>query len=525
MTKAKAKAKVKFAFTPYPLQQDIINHLDGIVRNAQDEPYRFFVVAIGRQAGKSWLAKYTLLDRAINRQQQCVWVAPSIPTARSHWDDLVSMVEKSGIPTKKISQAGKQIIFADGGQISVRSAVEPDNMRGLTVDYVVMDEAAFFRNGEYVWYSIVLPMVTASRGVVLFTSTPNGRNYFWQLYLQGNKPDSTLYKSWHAPSTVSPYQDRDLLEVIRQSMPEYQYKEEFEAEFLADGTGVFSGADQAAVVEMLNAPLEGHEYVAGIDFGFNTDATTFTVIDKYTGEQVFGKRFYNYGTAGTIRSLVALMRVWKPTVTHLEKNGVGESLFQIMKAVLNGDEEIPDVLSVVAPVENGERYFKDGTKLDDSDQHALHEWLMENDPAFGGSAADEEDYDKNYLTDWGGRIKAIHMDNKIKRSLVEKLAADIEYKRLKILKGEAGSGSYGETQLNEMSTYQRERTQSGLDITYNAAEGSHDDTVSGLYLANKGVPRRKSMKKSIETDKPPAKNPFRGSSRSHLRGRHNAKRN
>ncbi len=505
VTKAK-KIAVKFALAPYHLQQEIINYLDGKEVNHEGNPYRFFVVAIGRQAGKSWLAKYTLLDRAINRDQRCVWVAPSIPTARSHWDDLVRMVENSGIPTKKISQASKQIIFKDGGQISVRSAVEPDNMRGLTVDYVVMDEAAFFRNGEYVWYSIVLPMVTASRGVVLFTSTPNGRNWFWKLYVDGTRENGTLYKSWRAPSTVSPYQDPVLLAELKLTMPDYQWKEEFEAEFLADSGGVFSGAELAAKIKMMENPEPGHTYVAGIDFGFNHDATTITILDKYTKRQVFGKRFFNYGTASTIRNLVGILNIWMPEITHLEKNGIGESLFVILKAALSGNlDEIPDYLSVVVPIEN-----QSGTPEDEKTEDAE------------APSTDGVHYDRTYVAKWGGRIKAIHMNNLLKRSMVERLASDVEYKRLDLL--EAQPGSYGETQLNEMSTYLRQRTASGFDVTYNAAEGSNDDTVSGLYLANKGMPRYKPMKEQLEGSRKTAYNPFKTKGRSHLKGSRNAKR-
>ncbi len=496
-------ARVKFAFTPYPLQQEVIDYMDGKITNQDGLAYRFFVLAIGRQAGKSWLAKYVLLERAINRRQKTLWVAPSIPTARSHWDDLVSLVENSGIPTKKISQAAKQIIFADGGSISVRSAVEPDNMRGLTVDCVVMDEAAFFRGGEYVWYSIILPMVTASRGVVLFTSTPNGRNWFYQIFNQGSDPGNKLYKSWRAPSTISPYQDPVLLEELRKTMPEYQWREEFLAEFLADGTGVFAGAEKAATVDMTFIPEAGHSYVAGIDFGFNHDATTFTVLDKYTGRQVFGKRFFNFGTAGTIRQLVQLLRIWKPEVTHLEKNGVGESLFEIMKSVLKGDDNIPDILNIA----NVKPTFANGDDVDFTDQHAVHEYWAEQE-------AEKED-SKNYMTEWGGKLKAVHMDNRLKRELVEQLAADIEYGRLQTLKSDPGT--YGETQLNEMSTYIRERTQSGLDITYNAAEGSYDDTISALYLANKGRKRPKPFSKGLKGEGT-RKNPFKGRNR-HLRNR------
>lgn len=496
-------AKVKFAFTPYPLQQEVLDYMDGKITNPDGLAYRFFVLAIGRQAGKSWLAKYVLLDRAINRKEKTLWVAPSIPTARSHWDDLVSLVENSGIPTKKISQAAKQIIFADGGSISVRSAVEPDNMRGLTVDCIVMDEAAFFRGGEYVWYSIILPMVTASRGVVLFTSTPNGRNWFYQLFNQGSDPGNKLYKAWRAPSTVSPYQDPVLLAELKKTMPEYQWLEEFMAEFLADGTGVFAGAENAAVNEMLFAPEPGHSYVAGIDFGFNHDATTFTVLDKYTGKQVFGKRFYNFGTAGTIRQLVQFLRLWKPEITHLEKNGVGESLFEILKSTLLGNDDIPDILSVAVDKPT----FQNGDEVDFADQHAVHEYWAEQEV--------EKADDKRYITEWGGKIKAIHMDNPQKRQLVEQLAADIEYQRLTTLK--AIPGSYGETQLNEMSTYLRERTQSGLDITYNAAEGSFDDTISALYLANKGRKRPKPFSKALKNGGVKS-NPFRGGNK-HLRNR------
>lgn len=453
-------AKVKFALTPYSLQQEIIDYLDGKKTNTFGEPYRFFVVAIGRQAGKSWLAKYTLLDRAINRKQQCLWVAPSIPTARSHWDDLVKMVEQSGIPVKKISQSAKQIVFKDGGEISVRSAVEPDNMRGLTIDYAVLDEAAFYRNGEYVWYSIVLPMVTASRGVVLFTTTPNGRNYLYRLFLQGQRNDSRLYRSWQAPSTVSPYQDPVLLEEIKQSMPEFQYREEFGAEFLADGAGIFAGAQRAATVKMLHEPEVGHSYVAGIDFGFNQDATTFTVIDKFTRRQVYGKRFFNYGTVATIATLKDLLNHWKPDITHVEKNGIGEALFDVLRGAMANTLDFVSLMNEEAKMKQIEDVDLTPTELEFT------------------------------FTQFEGKLKALHMDNALKRKLVEGLAADIEYHRLTTLEPEPET--YGEVQLNEMSTYIRERTPSGMELTYNAQEGSNDDTIAALYLARKGLPRIKS---------------------------------
>lgn len=465
--------KVQLAFEPYGLQQEIIDHIDGKIKNKYGDRFRFFVAAMGRQVGKSLLAKNLAIEHGNNRREEVMWVAPSIPTARKHWNDLVAMIEKSKMPVKKINQSFKEIIFVDGGSISIRSALEPDNLRGGTLGLLILDEAAFFRNGQYVWNSVLLPQITASGGVALLLSTPNGWDYFYELFKKGQDPHNRYWKSWQAPSYISPYQDKDLLDDLKTTMPEFQFREEFMAEFLADSSGVFSGGEKAAVVDPIQSPLSDRVYVAGIDFGFNHDATIFTVMDKYTHEQVFGSRFFNYGTIDTVKRLVSHLRHWQPEITHLEKNGMGDTYFSLLRSALMG------------------------MNIDN----------LESD---GSNDLEENETDREFKAEWGGKLKALYIDNKTKRKLVETLAADIEYGRIKILK--PTPGEYGEIQLSEMSTYKRERTKGGLDVTYNAAEGSYDDTVSGLYLANKGIPR---PGKPEFLSKKFKKSPFRG--RGHLR--------
>lgn len=491
------KARVQFAFKPYPLQQEIIDFLDGKMRNTNNKEYRFLIAALGRQSGKSWLAKYILLDRAINRDQNCMWVAPTIPTARVHWNNLVKMVRDSGMEdagvVEKISQAAKEIKFVDGGSISVRSAIEPDNLRGDSLDLLIMDEAAFFRNGEYVWYSVCLPMITATGGKVLFTTTPNGRNWLYQLFKAGQNPNDPYHKSWNVPSIASPYQDKELLDYLKNNMPSQKWRTEFMAEFLADGGGVFAGVENASVSQFMGIPdpeADIERYIAGIDIGFNNDYTVFTVIDTLTRRQVYGERFTNIGTIRTIKRIVELLDMWQPYVTHIEKNGVGEYLVQLLKTFVSG-ENVEDLVNTV------------NTQL-------------ETDPEVAA------------LTNNVGshRIVAIHMNNHLKRKLVERLATDIEYGQLKILTDET---TFGETQISEISTYERQPTNSGMDITYNAAEGSHDDTIAALYLCYKGMPRisRKDILRKIRgennTEPTKRKSPFRShkaSGRSHRRKRY-----
>lgn len=432
--------------------------------------YRFFLAILGRQSGKSWLARYAALDSSINEGLFVMWVSPTITTARAHWNAIVDLVEKSGLPIRRISRNDKEIHFHGGGVLSIRTAIEPNNLRGASVDLLILDEAAFYRDGAYVWYSVCLPMITASRGKVLFPTTPNGRNWIFDLFSRGCDPASLYYKSWHMPSTEAPHQDHELLAELKETMPDLKWREEFLAEFLADKGGVFAGLDKAAVVAPLQAPLEGHVYVAGIDFGYSEDATTFTVIDKYERKQVFGAHLTNVGTVQLIKRLADLMEIWHPEVTHIEKNGLGVPLYAVLRLALSG-KDIEDI-----------------------------DWQLGELPA----VSDEED------TAGGFVLKALHMTNDMKVTLIERLAADIEYGGLQILGAEASR--YGEIQQQEMATFQRQRTPRTQSITYGAARGCHDDTISSLSVCYKGVPKRKKWK----LPKPKSegrKNPFRADNR------------
>ncbi len=460
------KIRIDFAMKPYAAQQEIIDCVRGKIRNPSGGRYQFLVADFGRQSGKSWTSRFIALDSAANYDQNVMWVSPSISSARNHWNKLVKLLKKAGLnKIVKILQAAKEIHFPDGGVIAIRSAIEPDNLRGDSVDVLILDEAAFFRNGEYVWEQVCLPMITASRGVAVFTSTPNGRNWFYRLFMEGwEKPEAEYHKSWKLKSEQSPYQDKRLLAFLKKKMPSSKWKEEFEAEFLADGGGVFVGVDRAAKVKMVSAPDPTQVYVAGLDIGSTRDFTTFTVINKFTREQVYGERFTNVGAIPTIRRIISLLDHWQPEVTHIEKNGVGDYLFKMLCEVLAGGD-----LDVIIAQMN--------TVI-----------------------ADEPDLAPLEAVVGGHRLVGLHMDNGMKKSLVERAATDVEFGRFFLLEDTGNQNDYGSIQIGEISTFTRRATSSGMDYTYAAAEGSNDDTVSALYLAYKGVPKLLKNQKSYEPD-------------------------
>lgn len=435
----------------YPLQEDII----------QSEA-RFKVVAIGRQAGKSWMAKRIALEKAANEGKRVWWIAPAIPIAQSHWEDLLAMILKINFPVKKISVALKQIEFHSGGSIRIRSAEIPDNLRGGTLDYIIMDEAAFMVKD--VWYKVLQATISASRGQVLMLSTPNGRNWFYDVYLNHQR-GLAGWHSWNAPSTISPYQDKELLEQIRLTSPRHVWEQEYLAMFIEDSGGVFIKVASASTGLGLNAPVRGQVYVAGIDWGGVNDPTVFVVLDKFKREQVYAKVLQGMDNDDQIDRLVELLDIWHPETTAIERNGVGEPMFNILKKRMAAGST---------------KFYVEEHKY--GKEHVLDIRDFEPDYDHRGEA---------HVLVGGHQARGYSMSNPFKRKIIETLATDIEFGRLTLLSEEAPGlhVEYARQQIAEMSTFQRKKTDSGLNTTYAAAEGYHDDTVMALALAYELVPK------------------------------------
>lgn len=444
--------KLQFSDKPYALQQEIIDAVNGKVLNKNGEPYRFFVAIIGRQAGKSWLARRLALDWACNKGKKVMWVSSSDKNARIHWNILHRQLTMSNIPVEAIRHQGREVLFHSGGSMQLRSALEGSNLRGDSVDLLILDESAYYQNGEALWYGELLPTVTATKGKVVFTTTPNGLNWMYDQYQLGQNPDEPFYISWRMPSSVSPYQDAEFIQSMKAKMPDRKWREEFNAEFISDGGGTFTGLTAVTNVKLLYNPVHGHKYICGIDIGFNTDNTAICLMDKFTREQVYGELFTDIGSSATIRRIVGILDKWKPEITVLEKNGVGVPFIASLKEAV-GDTNV-------------------------------------------------EGLESDIISAGRHRIKPIVMGNKEKRDFVERLAVDIEYKRLSLLELKS---EYGKVQHREMSEYERKRTSSGL-VTYGASSNNgHDDTVSALYLCYSAMPEFKKRLQTVAVNDKPIK--------------------
>ena len=141
---------------------------------------RWKILCAGRRFGKSRLGVQMCMEVAL-RGGRAWWVAPTFAISRVGWRDIqaaASFPKEMGV---NIKVGDMQVDFNNGGFIGVRSADNPQRLRGEGLDFLVMDEAAFVK--EETWTEVLRPTLTERKGSALFISTPKGMdNWFYRLF-------------------------------------------------------------------------------------------------------------------------------------------------------------------------------------------------------------------------------------------------------------------------------------------------------------------------------------------------------
>jgi len=193
---------------------------------------RFKVLVAGRRWGKTRLGVWLCIAKAM-QGKRAWWVAPTYSMALEGWKEIRTLGIDYGCEVKEYE---KTLYTPTGGQVTVRSADNPDRLRGAGLDFIVLDECAFIK--EDVWKEVLRPTLTERRGGALFISTPRGFNWFSKLYDEAETlPD---WERWQLPTTTNPYVPLDELEVAKKEIGSFLYNQEYEAQFIEQSGGLFN---------------------------------------------------------------------------------------------------------------------------------------------------------------------------------------------------------------------------------------------------------------------------------------------
>lgn len=191
---------------------------------------RFRVVVAGRRFGKTHLCRGLMLREAARRPNQRIWyIAPSFRMAKQiMWRDLLSAIPRAWL-ARKPNETELTLWLKNGTEISCKGADNPDSLRGVGLDFVVLDEYQDMR--KEVWEECIRPTLANTGGRAVFIGTPKSYNLLHDAYLKGQNPDLPMWASWQFPTIMSPFIPKHEIDQARQDMDPRTFRQEFEASF------------------------------------------------------------------------------------------------------------------------------------------------------------------------------------------------------------------------------------------------------------------------------------------------------
>lgn len=178
---------------------------------------RFRVAVAGRRTGKStvggheltteaWKAFYIKdqLDKFSNRREYWI-VGPEYSDSEKEFRILWGDLTRLGFPMDHPGSyndpiGGNMHISLFGGKFQVhgKSAKYPGTLVGEGLAGVTMAEAAKLKPS--VWHKYIRPTLADLKAPALFSSTPEGKNWFYDLFMQGLDETDPEYWSTRVPS-------------------------------------------------------------------------------------------------------------------------------------------------------------------------------------------------------------------------------------------------------------------------------------------------------------------------------------
>lgn len=243
---------------------------------------RFRVVVAGRRWGKTALAKVEMIQRAKIPNQKIWYIAPTYRMAKQiMWNDL-----KASIPRKWIireHETEMSITLRNGTIIECKGADNPDTLRGVGLNFVVMDEFQDIRPDT--WTAIIRPTLAKDRGEAMFIGTPKAYNQLYEVYQFGQDPLRKAWSSYQFPTITSPFIPRLEVEEARHDMDPRTFRQEFEASFETMSGRVYYPFDRRIHVDKKVKFNPGRPIWVGVDF--NIDPMSACIMQPQTNGELW----------------------------------------------------------------------------------------------------------------------------------------------------------------------------------------------------------------------------------------------
>lgn len=286
----------------------------------------YYTIVSPRQWGKSFMAVQLMLYYAINnKNSKLMLTSLTYSQASKIYKELLNGIKDSGvIRSKNLSE--NSIIFENGSELYFKSVQQPENLRGYSIDYLFIDEAASYK--EDIFNTILRPMLTVKGKKCFLFSTPKGRNWFYDMYMLGN--NNERYSSYRGISEMNPYSNREEINDAKKCLPDSIFKQEYEGEFIDDGGEIFLNIKSNSVIDKWPNFDSNKIYFCGIDVGRQNDYTVVTIMDK-EGNIIYIERLNLMDWTLITSKVDLILKKYNPRQTLVECNGNGDVFYSNLK--------------------------------------------------------------------------------------------------------------------------------------------------------------------------------------------------
>ena len=190
---------------------------------------RFRVLISGRRFGKTHLAITEMMKYAAKPLQNIWYVAPTFKMAKEIcWSNLKTMLHAFNW-IEEINETNLTVkLKKSNSVISLKSADQPDALRGSGINFLILDEFADI--DKRTWFEVLRASIADTLGDVLMCGTPRGfGNWSYEMYLKGK--DDKEWESFQFTTLQGGMVSKQELEQAKLDLDVRTFRQEFEGTF------------------------------------------------------------------------------------------------------------------------------------------------------------------------------------------------------------------------------------------------------------------------------------------------------
>jgi hypothetical protein len=209
------------------------------------------------------------------------YVAPTYKMCRQIiWDDMKEKFIRARW-AKKINESNLEITLINGSRIYLRSADNPDNLRGVSMDYLVMDEAAMI--DQRMWTEVCRPALSDREGDALFLTTPKGKgSWIYELWQGAHSADN--YSAFQYSTLDGGNVSEEEIEAARGELDDKSFRQEYEASFESYAGSIYYNWDSTKHIRKQDLDFKKNE-ILHVAMDFNV-APLVAAICRVNGNEI-----------------------------------------------------------------------------------------------------------------------------------------------------------------------------------------------------------------------------------------------